>query len=345
LTIADALARGREILTAAVLNGRDLVAEERAAKVARQVDEANTVKAMFVRYLALDQVKKERSYTQKARYLLKTYWEPLHDFNAETIHQDDVWPVLERIARDSGAPTANRVNSCLSSAFNTAIAMRWLKRTTSPTVGLHRWPEAARDRFFSREEIPVLWHAGPKFHPAFGDQIKLMFYTFCRRREISRVSVREVNFHEELIELPAERCKNGLPHIIPLAPPALEILKRWIPFAQPDGRLFPVVDEGRSKTRLDELVKFAEHYVIEDIRRTCSTGVREWLRPCPDEPLIDLLMNHVRGASEHKSGARGVYNRAKRLDERREVLERWARFIQNLVGETTEPAHVIALPR
>jgi integrase len=288
---------------------------------------------------------------------------------------DDVWPILERIGSESGGPTANRVKSCLAAAFNRAIGERWRdligSRTTSPTVGLKQWKESARKRFFSRDEIPVLWREGPKVNEALGDIIKLMLLTGCRRNEIARASEREINLDEARLELPGERTKNTLEHWVPLSEPALVILKRNMPGKFGDGRLFPKMSEDDVKHDLDELLQQRaeqhrvkngleqpvlfqplvradlngklEHWVVEDTRRTCSTGWREWLRlpggKIPEDRVIDLLLNHIRGA---KAGHRGTYNRAQLLDERSLVLQAWGDFIVRLVGEG-EPAKVVKI--
>jgi integrase len=59
----------------------------------------------------------------------------------------------------------------------------------------------------------------------FGRATKLLMLTGCRREEIGGLLWAEINWEKRQIELPGERTKNGLPHIVPLSEPALAILR------------------------------------------------------------------------------------------------------------------------
>ena len=85
------------------------------------------------------------------------------------------------------------------------------------------------------------------------------------------------------------------------------------------------------KGLLDEKLPGMKPWVIHDLRRTFATFLAETekdggLGVAPQ--VIEMLLNHVSGS---KSGVAGIYNRAKHMAERRDVLNRWADFIQRLV--------------
>jgi integrase len=365
-TISEAIARAREILRAATL-GRNLIAEE--VVEARRQRAEKTVGQLIEWYLAEPDIRKLRSSAEKARYL-RIVWKPLHEYSAERIERSDILPELKKTAKERGNPTANAAKTALGAMFTYALQHDELKREYLPTNNLPTWKMEARKRYFSREELPLWWCTGAKVHPALGDQNQLLVLTGCRRQEIAGLRNCEVNLSENQLELPGWRVKNGLDHVVPLVPAARAIIERWYPSTRSKDRLFPVLknqydqelhelldkeaERHRLEHKLDKPALFQplvetdqggqlirnERWVVEDSRRTFSTGLREWLRPVPDEALIDLLLNHIRGATGAKVGHRGTYNRALRLDDRRAVLERWSRFILNLVGES-EPAKVV----
>jgi hypothetical protein len=72
---------------------------------------------------------------------------------------------------------------------------------------------------------------------------------------------------------------------------------------------------------------------LRDLRRTAVTGMRKLGAP---SDLVELIVNHVSG---HKAGVAGVYDVAELLPERKEALEKWARFIALLVDNDLYAAH------
>jgi hypothetical protein len=89
------------------------------------------------------------------------------------------------------------------------------------------------------------------------------------------------------------------------------------------------------KGRLDAATKLAP-WKIHDFRRSAATGWREHLRADPH--LAELAINHTSGT---RSGVAGTYDRSERLEERRQLLERWA----DLVLDKPAAAKVITFRR
>jgi integrase len=133
----------------------------------------------------------------------------------------------------------------------------------------------------------------------------------------------EVNFEEKQIELPGTRTKNSRPHIIPLSPPAIAILKS----IDRDGKdVFTKRNNWQiDKDRLDEKCGVTD-WVLHDLRRTGSTGMGEQLSIPPH--VVEAVLNHVSGS---KAGVAGVYNKATYLKEKREALNKYADYILAIV--------------
>jgi len=154
--------------------------------------------------------------------------------------------------------------------------------------------------------------------------VKLLTLTGQRVNEIASLTWNEINFEEKQIELPGIRTKNSRSHIIPLSPPALAILKS----IDRDGK--DVVFAKRNnwqidKDKLDEKLDMP-HWVLHDLRRTCSTNMGEQLGIPPH--VVEAVLNHMSGS---KAGVAGVYNKATYLKEKREALNKYAEYVLTIV--------------
>jgi len=147
---------------------------------------------------------------------------------------------------------------------------------------------------------------------------------------------------------PPSRTKNKLKHIVPLAPLVRELIAS-MPVITGDliftttGKT-PISGWSRMKHRLDAIMlSIAKKelgasakltpWQLRDLRRTAVTGMRKLGAP---SDLVELIVNHVSG---HKAGVAGVYDVAELLPERKEALEKWARFIALLVDNDLYTAH------
>ena len=95
--------------------------------------------------------------------------------------------------------------------------------------------------------------------------------TAQRRMEIGALEWSEVHAGKRPIELPAARCKNDKPHIIPLSEPALALLP-----ARADKRYVfgPFTNWQRSKASLDKRAPLPP-WTLHDIRRSEVTHMAD----------------------------------------------------------------------
>ena len=160
--------------------------------------------------------------------------------------------------------------------------------------------------------------------------MRLLILTGQRRAEIGDLAWLEIDFEKRQAELPEHRTKNGRPHVVPLGPQALAILKST---TQDNGRelVFGIGAGGfsgwsKAKEELDARIVAARKkagtkkpmplWVLHDLRRSFVTHIGEQRFAQPH--VIEAIVNHISGA---KAGVAGVYNKALYLDERRHALE------------------------
>jgi hypothetical protein len=72
--------------------------------------------------------------------------------------------------------------------------------------------------------------------------------------------------------------------------------------------------------------------VLHDLRRSFVTHVSE--RGFGQPHAIEAVVNHLGVA---KSGIAGVYNKASYLNEKREILQRWADHLTALLSSPAKP--------
>ena len=128
--------------------------------------------------------------------------------------------------------------------------------------------------------------------------------------------------------LPAARTKNRRTHVVPLPPPARQIItgaggEGEFVFST-NGRA-PVAIGSKIKNRLDARMKVSAPWREHDLRRTCATGMAE-LGVAPH--IVEAVLNHVSG---HRSGVAGIYNRAAYAAEKKAALELWAAHVKKIV--------------
>jgi integrase len=261
---------------------------------------------------------------------------PLHPRPITAIDRRTVASLISALAEKNGPTAAKCVRASLASYFT------WLTReglldanpvafTNVPTTN------AVRSRLLSDDELREIW--GALGNDNYGDIVRLLTFTGARRLEIGNLSWDEVDLNAAEIRLPATRCKNNRPHIIPLSAPALAILAQ----RARNGRAY-VFGRGqvgfqgwsRGKRSLDARVPEIPGWVLHDLRRLVSTTMHDKLGFPPH--IVEAVLAHV----GHKSGIAGTYNKALYLDERRRALERWAERVLAIVVEGRE-SNVVTL--
>jgi len=121
------------------------------------------------------------------------------------------------------------------------------------------------------------------------------------------------------------------PHFVPLSRQAVAMLEELKGLSSGSDWVFPsrnTLSKPISKTTLNSAVRSLEHdvrdFVIHDFRRTASTHLHE----------AGFNSDWIEKALAHETkGIRGVYNRAQYADQRREMLQWWADFVDSQIDE------------
>jgi integrase len=169
--------------------------------------------------------------------------------------------------------------------------------------------------------------------------MKLMAYTFVRTGEL--IGARWAEFDLEAAEwrIPAERMKMRTPHIVPLAPQAVEVLQALQTVSGSRALLFPGErDHERpmsNNTILAALKRmgYAGRMTGHGFRGLASTILHEQGYP---HHVIELQLAH-----QERDQVAAAYNHATYLRERRAIMKAWADHLDKL----RKGADVIPLPQ
>lgn len=196
-----------------------------------------------------------------------------------------------------------------------------------------------RKRRLSDTEIRLFWRACVQIGYPFGPVLQLLLLTGQREMEVGELPWHELNMDEREWMLPGIRAKNGHDHIVPLSGFVLEIIqslpRNGSAFLFSEDGVAPVSHFQQVKEDLDlimgksanSLNLMIEPWIIHDLRRTATTGFAKLKVP---PHVADKILNHIEGEI---GGVAAVYNVHEYLDERREALEEWARYVKKLVNQ------------
>jgi integrase len=305
--------------------GIDPVAEKTKARVAAAAAKL-TLRSVADRYLAVKQdALKAGSYSKSAywhavRYL-NVYWAPLRDRPIEGIRRPEIAARLQELMREHGRVAAAKARYTLSALYTWAMGEGLCE--SNPVVATNN-PEAGvlpRERVLDDGELKVIFDACAD--DDFGNIVKLLTLTGCRRDEIGALRWNEVE--TGVLTLSAKRTKNRRTLTLTLPEPALKILRS---VARRDGPcVFGDPRHGftgwsAAKRKLDASLGKLPHWTLHDLRRTMRTGLGRLSVP---PHITELAINHV------KSGIVAVYDRYSYQAEVTAALAQWAEHVTAVV--------------
>lgn len=342
IPLREARSKARDIITLAQAgkSPRDIQRGERQAAAERQ---RNTFSALADEFMSrhVDAHLRAATAREYRRILQGPDTAHLKTKPISEISKRDIHDVLERIRKRGAHCAADRALAYLRKFMNWCVDYEVLD--ASPTDRIRqKKPSVDRERVLSDEEIAIVWSALESEKGLFAPLLKLLLLTGQRRSEVAGMrweELRDIDGANPIWELPRDRTKNHLPHLVPLSSEVTTIIAS-VPRTGPllfsgTGRA-PASGFSKLKARLDRWIEANRnpipHWTFHDFRRTMITKMNEDLRIAPH--IAEATVNHVSGTA--KRGVAGVYNRALYLDERRSALEAWSKYVIEVV-ESEQP--------
>ncbi|MCL5778130.1 tyrosine-type recombinase/integrase [Limibaculum sp. FT325] len=242
-----------------------------------------------------------------------------------SITQGDILRVLGPIWVDK-PPTARLVRQRLAQVFDWAT-VAGLREGVNPCAGIERGLASVKHKTAHRRALA--WGDVPDF---FADlravdkiaarALQFQILTAVRPAEAAGATWEEIDLDARLWRIPAERMKARREHVVPLSAEALAVLdgvrrlSGKFPFPSPNNPARPT-----HPTSLQRVVK--------GLRADADAhGFRSAFRDWAEErggvrgEVAEMVLAHVVGSQTVRA-----YRRADVLEERREALARWGRFV------------------
>jgi integrase len=282
-------------------------------------------------------------------------WAPYYLRHIETIMKADVFPyigalpiravtsahLLEIVKRvEKRAPTvALLIRQWCSAVFCYAVAT--LRADGDPTVALKgalSRPKVKHHKPLKRGDIPRFLKSLSKSGSFRTTTIamQLLMLTFVRPVELRAAEWTEFDLEHAEWRIPAERMKMREEHIVPLSHQAVELLEELKTITGGSRYLFPnyrhpkIYMTATTLNRALERMGYGGKFSSHGFRATASTMLNE-MGYRPD--VVERQLAH-----KERNQVRASYNQAQYLAERRQMMQQWADYLDNLTkGEKVIP--------
>lgn len=320
-------------------------AREKAMDILRQVDEGidptkrrrtpnMKVEAVCREFIRLHAQARNKSWREAERILEREFVGTFGQRDIREIKRFDVLEIMDAAVARGSTYQANRILSNIRKLFNWCVERGIVE--ISPINGLKApTKEESRDRVLEDDEIVRLLRACRNDVYPFRQFVPILLATAQRRGELAEMRWSEVDLDAKQWVVPADRSKNGKPHVVPLSPYALDVLNEVPRFLDCDyvfttTRNSPVSGFSKMLRRLSEGSQTSD-WRLHDLRRTAASGMaRAGVAP----HVVEKVLNHISGTI---SGVAAVYNRYGYDREKREALEIWGEYLTQLSGQSSAP--------
>jgi integrase len=320
-----------------IADGIDPSDERKAAKLAR-ADTFNAVAAEWLqtRRGALTQGSWERD----REHLLNFVGPYLGSKPIGSIEPPELLVALRRIEARGIRDTAHRARSVTSRVFRYAIATGRATRDIAADLKGALLPVISESyaAITDPTELGKLLRAIDQYdgQPMTKVALRMAPYVFLRPGELRAAEWSEFDFDSGTWRIPARRMKMDEEHLVPLATQVTALLREIEPLTGRGRLVFPAlhtalrpISENTLNVALRRLGYSGEQMTSHGFRSTASTLLNEqgWH---PD--LIELQLAHA-----ERNKVRAAYNKAKRLDERRRMMQAWGDYLDGLKAANAAP--------
>lgn len=251
--------------------------------------------------------------------------------------------VLRQIEARGAVYTAHRARALAGRIFRFGIAIGWCERDISADLrgALTEHKQKHRPAVTTPDALASLLRAMDGYQGSFTVvcALKLAPLLMVRPGELRHAEWVEMDIKNKLWRIPGTKMKMGRDHLVPLPRQAVSTLKE---LQRVTGHRRYVFPGGQSPLR-----PMSENAITAALRRMHIPGSEmTWhgFRATASTLLHEMGWKpDVIEAAQARaiSGVRGIYNRALYLEERKDMLQQWADYLDAL----REGTNVVAIGR
>jgi len=335
VTLAEARDR-RDKARKALAHGTDPSVAKRVEKQARAEAAANTFEAIAREWLVKTSNKRAAVTQAKVTsWLAKDVFPFVGSLPIAGIKAKDV---LDKVARRMEArgihESAHRIVQICSQVFRYAVATGVAERDV--TADLRGALIAIEKTNYAAITEPkqvggllrsIYAYAG---HPCAVAGLKLSPLVFVRPGELRAAEWAEIDLDAAEWRIPAAKMKMKVEHLVPLSKQAVEILRELHRFSGHGRYVFPSIRTGE-RCMSENTINAALRGMGYPKEVMTAHGFRASARTIMDEVLgerADLIEHQLAHTVKDPNGR--AYNRTAHLPARREMMQRWADYLDKL---------------
>ena len=317
-------------------DGIDPSAHKKANKASEKLRATNSFQSIALEWFETQQSDKTLGYQKRVlRALEHDLFPSIGDTPINEVTAPMLLGALRKVEDRGAIETAHRDKQIAGQVFRYAIATGRAER--DPTPDLKGALKPAKTKHFSAittpKEAGQLMAAIDLFQgtEVVRSALKLSALFFCRPGELRHLKWSDINHDELRIELVAEKTHQQ--HIIPLSEQAISILQDLHPITGKGEYIFPSA-RGRSRCMSENAIRVALRSMGYDNDTMTPHGFRAMARTLLDEALnyrVEWIEQQLAHAVKDANGR--AYNRTKHLEQRTEMMQRWADYLDQLKAQ------------
>jgi integrase len=274
------------------------------------------------------------TYKKHNQIFKKHVFPVIGDKRFSLIRKSDLVTVLELILEKGTDSNFRKVRSVFNMLFAWGESREYTDldyaRLVSNKAFRKLKPEQNHKHIASRDEFEELVPKVVKIRSTYivNRALNLELHIFLRPIEIVKLHWSDVDWEKKQINIPASRMKMERDFIVPMSSQVITLLKEVYEVTGHSDYVFLSGYRAGSKDHIsrDSLSNaLRNNNVIETsthgFRHAASSLLRDVIKAEGD--LVELQLSHERKSVEK------VYNKSKRLDERRLMMQKWSNYIQS----------------
>ena len=321
----------RELLA----DGNDPNQAKREDKQAKTKAAAHTFEVVARTWLAKTAANRAGSTQEKVTTWLENHVFPsIGKMPISAIGPRDVLAVVQKIEARGAIESAHRVKQVCGQIFRYGVSAGLVERDVTADLrgALAVIPKTHYAAITEPKQAGDLMRSIHAYtgHPYAVAALKLSPLVFVRPGELRGAEWSEIDLNAAEWRIPGSKMKMGLDHIIPLSAQAVEILHGIHPLTGHGKYVFPSIRTGE-RCMSENTINAALRSMGYSKEMMTAHGFRAMARTIMDEVLgerVDLIEHQLAHAVKDPNGR--AYNRTAHLPARRDMMQRWANYLDKL---------------
>ncbi|MDR3480563.1 MAG: integrase arm-type DNA-binding domain-containing protein [Burkholderiaceae bacterium] len=318
-------------------DGIDPGQAKRDEKQTKAFAAAHTFEAVARQWLAKTAaIRSESTQVKVTAWLENDVFPAIGSKPISTIGPRDVLATVQKMEARGAIDSAHRVKQLCGQVFRHAVATGSAERDVTADLkgALSTAIKTNYAAITEPKQVGALMRAirGYSGHHCVMAALKLSPLVFVRPGELRAAEWTEIDLDAAEWRIPGSKMKMRVDHLVPLSIQAVEILRALHPFTGHGKYVFPSIRTG-AQCMSENTINAALRGMGYPKETMTAHGFRAMARTILDEVLnerVDLIEHQLAHAVKDPNGR--AYNRTAHLPARREMMQRWADYLDCLAS-------------